>query len=126
MNLIRCSPVVVSLMFLTNVPLLFEGGGRSIITIVKERKYWPSRRTQKSSVVVFEVSRLLKKNTPCFYSVLQLLSSEQIHEKIQNRRENVHTVELKFFKDPLTLKKCGEWKIDGNLISLKILFNSLG
>lgn len=43
-----------------------------------------------------------------------------------NRRENVHTVELKFFKDPLTLKKCGEWKIDGNLISLKILFNSLG
>lgn len=84
MNLIRCSPVVVSLMFLTNVPLLFENGGRSIITIAKERKYWPSRRTQKSSVVVFEVSRLLKKNTPCFYSVLQLLSPEQIHEKIQN------------------------------------------
>lgn len=37
MNLIRCSPVVVSLMFLTNVPLLFEGGGRSIITKYSER-----------------------------------------------------------------------------------------
>lgn len=27
----KCSPVVMSLMFLTNVPLLFEGGRRALL-----------------------------------------------------------------------------------------------
>lgn len=52
---------------------------------------------------------------------------EQIHEKNSksglNLRENLHTVELKFVKDPLTLKKkkkCGKWKIDETLFPRKL------
>lgn len=113
MNLIRCSPVVVSLMFLTNVPLLFEGGGRSIITIAKERKYWPVGAPRKALSLCLKFQGFLKRILHAFTPFFNFSAPNKYTKKFKIRSKSTRKCShgwIKIFQRSSYVKKM--WRME--------------